>query len=131
MEKINLNDFEKIAPTGGKRSPVLGLSNQGYFRINSAFKIKNDLGDKNSVDIRAKKEDDKLIVIFEFLRDKHEGAFAVSHYARNNSATFSGRSLFSHLGVDYHEIGKVGNLKPAVQMENNRKYFIVEIKLKK
>ena len=131
MESLNLNSFEKITPTTGRKNPVFGLAKSGYFRINSAFKKKYNLSGKIAVDIRAKKQDGKIIAVLEFLDKSIEGSFSVSHYERNNSATFSGRSLFSQLDTDYTNIGKLKNLKPKIVEQEGKTLFVIDIPIKR
>ena len=125
---MDIGDFEKIIPSrGGKKQPRLTLGASAYFRTNSTFNSLYKLEHKKAVDIRAKREPNKIIVAFRFLDENEAGSFAISHNPKNDTATFSGRGIFSHLNTNYKKVGTMSNLKVNIQNSNGEKLFIIEI----
>jgi len=137
MEKINIDSFEEINPAkGGRRIPALTLGKTAYFRGNKFFIKAHKLENIKCVKIRATKKEKIIIVAINFLRDDEENSFKVSFFddddGEKKSLWFSGRSIFSQFNLDYKDVLKTKSilLKPIIQEQDGKKYFVAEIPLK-
>lgn len=138
IENTYLKKFELITPIfGGIRAPRWTLStNTENIRINK-FAIENEgLWDMKFVEIRAVKENGKIIVLIRFSRKKEEleGTFSISRYEDekgNKSLNFSGRGIFRKFKIKAKDLTNEKSiiLKPRVENIDGIKYFIIEIPL--
>ena len=132
--KIDISKFEKIKPTrGGKSSATFSLGRQGYFMGNSVYlEGDKDFKDASSVDMRALKEEDMVIVLINFISDK-SGAFSINEFKNGKKEvkrkSFIARSVFKQLGLSYSNFAqkKTIKLKPTKETINGINYTVVEI----
>ncbi len=130
---VNINwekEGEYIKPTRGKKSiPTLSFLTSGYCRTNRLFNEKHGLEDKKAVKIKVVKRDSKAIVGMMFLDTEEDGSFKIIKDDRTHSFSFSLRSLFDHLGMDYKKF-EVKKFDPEIQNLNKNEIFVIEIPIK-
>ena len=133
--EINIKELQEvIASRGGRKTPRFTLSKGGYFNVNNAYKEQNDIKNKNSINMKAIRKADKLIVAISFHEKEEDGSFKLTLNGKSKSSWFSGRSLFSQFGLDFKELvpkGKTIKLKPNIQNSEGVRYFIIEISIPK
>lgn len=135
-----LEKFELVSPIrGGVKEPRWTLRvKTGDIRINK-FGIENErLWEMKFVEIRTVKENDKIMVLVRFSKEKKEleSAYALYHYEdekKNKSLTFSGKGIFRKFNIRATDITKEKSitLNPEVKNIDEKKFFYFEISLKK
>jgi hypothetical protein len=133
---IDIAELKEITPTkGGKSKPIFSLGKIGYFRGNSLYLEKNrELKNANSVDIKAIKKNNKIVIAFNFKDDK-SGKFGINEHKSKKgelrSKSFSGRSIFKHLGLSYTDFAqnKSISFNPKKQEFDNKIYYIIELSI--
>lgn len=135
--KIDISKFEEIKPTrGGKSSATFSLGRQGYFMGNGVY-LEDDKEFKSasSVDMRAMKEENKVVVLINFITGK-EGAFSINEFKNDKGEikrkSFSARSVFKQLDLSYKNFAqeKAIKLKPRKEEVDGITYTVVEIPIK-
>ena len=132
--KIDITKFQDIKPTrGGKATAIFTLGRQGYFMGNHNYLEENkEFKNALSVNMKALKEEDKIVVLITFLEDK-TGLFVTNEFKDDKKIikrkSFSARSIFKQLGLSYKDFAQKKTLKliPEKQKINGIDYFVVEI----
>lgn len=134
--ELDITKFEDIKPTrGGRAVATFSLGKTGYFMANNPYIEENkELMKALSVNMKAMKEDDKIILLIQFLEDK-SGTFSVNEFKDKNGKikrkSFSARSVFKQLGLSYKNFAQEKTIKltPEKKEMEGITYFIVEITL--
>ena len=131
---FNIEDFQEIKKTkGGRRDPIFSINRSGYFRMNNNFIDKYSLKDMKFVQIKAIKEEDKIVLALKFTKEENVKYFGMSYHKESRSFNFSGSSIFATFGLRSNEVIKEKTIifEPKIQKEGEEEYFIVEIPLSK
>jgi len=138
MEKIDISKFEQIVPSrGGVKGARWTLSKATeIIRINKYAIDEDDIWEMNFIEIKVRKENNKIIVLFIFSENKDDlkNPFSVGHYQddkNNRSLSFSCAGIFRKFSMKAKNVlggeDKSILLKINVQEQEGKKYFISEI----
>jgi len=132
--KIDINELEEVvASKGGSKHPKCTLNRGGYIVFNNAFIKEKEMDRSKSLNLRAAKKEDKLIVAAIFFDREDEGSFKLNSN-KAGRMWFSGRNLFSQFGIKYEALVSKRQrliLKPYFQYIDGKNYLIIEIPLPK
>jgi len=134
-----LEQFELISPSrGGIKLPRWTLStNTESIRINKYAIKEEDLWNEKFVEIRALKEENRIIMLIRFSDNKNdlEDAFKIASYEdenKNRSMVFTTRGVFRKFEINAKDITKNKSiiLKPEKKEIDGSIFYAVEIPLK-
>jgi len=133
---IDIKEFEEIGQTrGGKTSPTFALGRQGYINVNNNYiEANKDFEEANSLIMKAKKEEDKIIILLKYFKNE-DGTFKIGKLKKDDGKiirkSFSIRGVFNQFNLSYKKFAQEGVVKltPKKEIIGNDNYYVIEIPL--
>ena len=113
---IDIKEFEEIGQTrGGKTSPTFALGRQGYINVNNNYiEANKDFEEANSLIMKAKKEEDKIIILLKYFKNE-DGTFKIGKLKKDDGKiirkSFSIGGVFNQFKLSYKKFAQEGVVK--------------------